>query len=184
MPTAPSVLFERIVAVVDKDVISEGELLAEAKLALVMQEGSRAASLVPDGSLRVAFLEHLIDQMLVARESRRMGAAQVPNEDIDARMVQLAAKFPSQDSYLSFTDTLTMDPAFVRTVMARDLTNERYIHHRLDTRLAAQGRNTPGANQDEAFTQALRIWLKELRQGVAIRVLDEQGLLRTQRVRR
>ena len=177
---------ERIVAVVDKDVITEGELRAEARLALVMRHGAQGATVQLDNAYLRSFVDHLISQVLVAQEARRMGAEGASDIEVNARMATLAGHFATPSAYRSFMDSLTMDQEFVRAVMARDVQNDRYIAQRLRTRLLAQQKHVLGqpgaADADErAQHKALQRWLAELRRAVQVRVLDDEGLLHLER---
>jgi hypothetical protein len=175
---------ERIVAVVDKDVITEGELRAEARLALVLRHGEAGATAPLDGAYVQAFVDHLISQVLVAQEARRMGAAGAAEVEVNARMALLAGQFATPTAYRTFMDSLTMDGDFVRAVLARDVQNDRYIAQRLRTRLLAQPKQAlPGAGQadERARHEALQGWLAELRRAAQVRVLDDAGLLHLER---
>lgn len=186
---------ERIVGVVDKDVITEGELQAEARLALVQREGARAAFVPLPQAYLASFIDHLISQVLVAQEARRMGAAGASEQEVNARLAALAAQFDGQEAYLTFLNSLTMDVEFVRQVMARDVQNDRFVRERLRTRLLAQGRgdgrHAPGAAPgphtaspnatSRAEHKALERWLGELRRAAQVRVLDNRGLLHLER---
>ena len=177
---------ERIVAVVDKDVITEGELRAEARLTLVMRHGEPGVAAKLDRAYLQAFVDHLISQVLVAQEARRMGAEGASDVEVNARMATLAGQFATPTAYRAFIDSLTMDGDFVRAVMARDVQNGRYIAQRLRTRLLAQQHHVlgqPGAAEadERAQQKALQQWLLELRRAVQVRVLDDEGLLHLER---
>lgn len=175
----PSSIFERIVAVVDKEVITQGELEAEARLALVLRNGNAAADVPLSQDYLRAFANHLISQMLVAQEARRMGAEGAADVDIEARLNALQAQFSGREAYLSFISGLTMDLAGVRAVMARDVQNDRYIAQRLRTRLLAhnQTRVTAHKSPELKETKALEGWLSELRRAAQVRVLSDEGVL-------
>jgi hypothetical protein len=180
-PAAAALLLERIVAVVDKDVITAGERLAEARLALVWREGEAGAQAVPDAAFLHAFTDYLIGQVLVARESRRMGAPEVTDDEVDARLEALRAAFVSERAYDAFVQQLTIDPAHLRAVLARDLRNDRYIAQRLRTRLFGRTGAGAAAQASEARQQALAAWVGELRRAVQVRRLDADGKLQLER---
>lgn len=178
---ATPVLLEHIVAVVDKDVITAGERLAEARLALVWREGEAGAQAVPDAAFLHAFTDYLIGQVLVARESRRMGAPEVTDDEVDARLEALRAAFVSERAYEAFVQQLTIDPAHLRAVLARDLRNDRYIAQRLRTRLFGPSGAVGAAQASEARQQALAAWMGELRRAVQVRRVGVDGRLQLER---
>lgn len=183
-PYGKSHLLERIVAVVDKDVVTQGELEAEARVALVLREGERAAQVTLDDPFLQTFLQHLIDQMLVARESRRMGADEVTDAQVDAAQGQLRNQFASNDGYGKFIMSLGVDDDFIRTLVARDLRNANTVAQRMRTRMAGQ-RRKPAADaaqaatdvKDPAYARALRAWLDELHRAATVRIAQSDGLL-------
>jgi hypothetical protein len=163
----PGSRIDSVVAVVDKDVITESELLTEARIALAWREGERAATAELSDELLEALRDYLIDQTLVASQARRLGAEDVPEEAIDQRAWQFTQRFSSQNAYRAFLRRFGITEAAVRDILARDLRNDRYIAQRMRTRLlgGASREGTPAARYDAAVKQ----WLQELRQSVELR---------------
>lgn len=173
--------YEHIVAVVDTDVVTMGELVAEWRIARALACGPEALSAPADGAALQPFLDVLIARMLVAKEARRMGVEAASDEAIEARGLALRQALGSPRAYHQFLTQLTLDPALLRAVLARDVQVERYTEQRLRTRLVAHRTEaaTPAAEPqlDAAWAHARAQWLEELRRAADIRLADEAGRL-------
>lgn len=183
-PGVQGLLLDRIVAVVDNQTVSQAELAAEARLALARraQVPEASARVVLDAPMLHDFLSYLIGQMLVAREARRVGAQEVHQADVDAAYEAFAASFASAAALDVWSHETAVSPAFVRDVLRREQTVERYLGQRLRTRLA--GLASSGDDDNDAAKErrnALRAflpgYLAELRQTVEVRRLTPSGAL-------
>lgn len=177
---------DKIVAVVDTQTVTQSELAAEARLAVVRRSADkvRAASVALDGAFLHDFLDYLIGQMLVAREARRVGIDDVPASEVEQAFRALVAGFPTEADYEVFVANLGATPSFIREVLRRDRQNERYLQQRLRTRLAglgvapdAEGDGRGAARRAEALRTFLPAYLAELRQSVEVRRLGPSGAL-------
>jgi hypothetical protein len=168
---------ERVVAVVDKEVITETELLTEARVALAMRSGERAASAPLDPELVRSFRDYVVDQTLVAIQVRRLGSVEISDEEIDEHTWQFMQRFNSTSAYHAFLRRFGINEGTVRDILARDLRNDRYIAQRMRTRMlgASGGVQTSGVSPE-----ALKTWLKELRHGSELRLLGPEGDLELQ----
>ena len=180
-PRVHGVPYESIVAVVDTDVVTQGELVAEWRIARALSQGPEAITVPIDKDALQPFLDVLIARMLVAKEARRMGVEAASDEAIEARVQALRKALGSPRVYHQFLSQLTMDPALLRAVLARDVQVERYTEQRLRTRLVAHRTmaTAPAVDpqQDAAWAHARAQWLDELRRAADIRLADESGRL-------
>ena len=176
-------LIDRIVAVIDKEVITESELVTETRVELAWREGEVAAAADFDAGLLAGMRDYLVNQTLIAGQARRLGTVEVPDEVVDRRMWQFGQRFSTANRYRSFLRRFGIAESTVTEILRRDLKNDLYMQQRLRTRLLG---SQPGATSDkeaggqERYAKALKQWLEELRQGVEIRVVGDSGELELQ----
>jgi len=174
----PGTEIERVVAVVDKEVITQSALLTEARVALVWREGERAANTDITEELFQAFRDYVVDQTLVAIQVRRLGSVEVSDEEIDQRAWQFSQRFTSMSAYHAFLRRHGITESVVRDILSRDLRNDRYITQRMRTRLLGGARGSPAGNS--GYGEALKTWIRELRLGAELRLLGPDGDLELQ----
>jgi hypothetical protein len=171
-------LIEVVVAVVDKEVITRSELLTEARVALAMQrggDGSEAASI--DEQFLADFRDYLINQILIAGQARRLGAAEVSEDEVTRDLERFANQFRSASAYQAFLRRHDIQVPTLRGILRRHLRNERYIEQRMRARrLGASG--TP--IDEKEYQEGLRQWLGELRDTAEIRLPGPDGELEIQ----
>jgi hypothetical protein len=173
----PGTLIDRVVAVVDKEVVSQSELLVEARVALAQHEGEAAAATDLDEPALKAFLEWLVSQILVSAQARRLGAAEVTAAEVERDLQALTQSFSSPDAYRAFLRRFDISEDRLRNILERDRRNERFIADRM--RLLGSGER--GADPSSPpYQQALRRWLEELRDAVDLRLLGPTGELELQ----
>lgn len=168
---------ERVVAVVDKEVITQTELLTETRVALAWRQGEHAASADLNEELFQVFRDYVVDQTLVAIQVRRLGSVEVSDEEIDQRAWQFSQHFSSMSAYHAFLRRFGISESTVRDILARDLRNDRYITQRMRTRVVS-GRGS--TSTPENYAETLRGWIRELRQGAELRLLGPDGDLELQ----
>lgn len=168
-------LVDQVVAVVDKEVVTQSELLIEARIALALRHGDDAVSATLDETFMTSFRDYLVNQLLVSEQARRFGAADVAEQEVDAQVTELSRRFSSPASFQSFLRRFGVGLGTVRAIVRRDLRNERYVRERLRLRLIGQGELDRLG--DEQYDRALRAWLGELRATADIRLLGPDGEL-------
>ena len=169
-----AVLVDRVVAVVDKQVVTQAELMTEARVALVQREGEGAAEAALDDQALQAFVDYVVNQTLVAAQARRLGAVDVPAADVERQLQGFIGRFQSVDGYRAFLRRFDLSEDGLRNILARDLRNARFIADRMRLIAAGAGAADPNAAPYQA---ALRRWLDELRDAVDVRLLGPQGEL-------
>ncbi len=172
--TVHGTLVDRVVAVVDKQVITESELLVETRIALAQREGEQIAAADLDPKLLDKFLDYLIDQVLLSSQARRFGTQEIPEADIDKAVQQFANAFRSRESYQAFLRRFDIDEASLRNIMQRNLRNDRYIKERMRLRMLGE---TGELRDSPRYREALHKWLVELRNAAEIRRLGPTGEL-------
>jgi hypothetical protein len=173
----PGTLVDRVVAVVDKQVVTQSELLLEARVALLLREGEIAATADLDDQALHAFLDYLVNQLLVAGQARRLGAVEVSAGEVEHDLRELARRFRSPDAYRAFLRRFDASEDQLRNILARNRRNERFIADRMRLIGAADRLVDPSSPQ---YQQALRKWLDELRDAVDVRLLGPTDELELQ----
>ncbi len=178
---APEILVDRVIAVVDKEVVTESELLTEARVALVFREGERGAKLAAteklDAELLASMQEWVINQILVANQVRRIGYVEVSEQEVDKAVRRFAQAFVSPDAYRAFARKFDLADSTLRDILRRDLRNEKFLAQRLRPYV-------PGGGEEEdpggRYNDALARWLSEVRANAEIRLLGPTGELELQ----
>jgi hypothetical protein len=169
-------LIDRVVAVVDKQVVTQSELLTEARVALVLREGEQAVAAEFDAQALRAFLDYVVNQLLVAAQARRLGVADVATADVERELQHMVQRFRSPDAYRAFLRRFDISEDALRIILERRLRNDRFIADRM--RLVGVGGAADPASP--AYLQALRRWLDELRDAADIRLHQASGELELQ----
>ena len=172
--TPPGMLVDRVVAVVDKQVLTQSELLIEARVALALREGGDAAAADLDEPIVRAFLDYVVNQMLVSAQARRLGAEQVAGSEVDREVQRFADLFRSSDAYRAFLRRFDVSEEALRHILERNLRNQRFIADRM--RLIGAGDRFADVRSPE-YQAALKKWLDELRDTGDVRVLGPTGEL-------
>ena len=174
----PGTLVDQVIAVVDKEVVTQSELLIEARLALALHEGEQAAVAQIDRRFLDDFLVYSVNQLLISHQARRLGSIDVADEEVESAVASLSRRFRSSAAYRAFLRRFGIEAETVRRVLRRNLRNERYVRRRLRLRLLGE---TNGKKLDEQRYQAvLGEWLRELRAAAEIRLLGPDGTLERQ----
>ncbi len=196
-------LLDRVVAVVDRDVITQSQMMMEIRVALAWRAGptAAAAELAPPSrrlqapvlsrtqrAMAALYLEleaHVINQHLIAGQVRRQGSEEVNDEDLTRRLAEFRNRFDSSAAYHAFLHTFGVQGVTLRDILRRDLHNERFIESRLKALLPASQRTHDGAaatadQQAARLDRALQDWLAQLKQHVEIRLIGAGGELEVQ----
>lgn len=179
LPLARELQLDRVVAVVDKEVVTASRLMAESRLALAYRRGEIAAASVLDEELLLAFRRYVIEQMLVAGQIRKLGGVDVSEEQINARIDALMQRFSSSASYHAFRHRFGLSEEMVRDIAARDLRNEAYLQMRIRARLLTTA--NPNTISKQRYEAAVQRWIEELYQSAEVRVEAANGLLEMDR---
>jgi hypothetical protein len=166
---------DHIVGVVDKEILTDSQLRIEARLSLAWREGEVAAHAPLSRELLAALRHWTVQQMLIAAQARRLGADDVSDEDVAARLATLVGRFATPTHYAAFCANYGITDAAVSEILARDLRNERYMIQRMRTRLLGGG--DAQAIAPERYAAAVKVWLEELRQSAELRLEGPDGQL-------
>ena len=170
-------LIDQIIAVVDKEVVTRSELVAEARIALAYRGGETSESAALDDEFLRDFRDYLINQLVIAAQARRLGAAEVSETEVDEEVEHFVSGFASVGVYESFLQRYDIAVDTLRAVLRRDLRNARFIDQRMRARLVSS-ENAP--DHDAQYVRALDRWLAELREAAEIRLAGANGELEVQ----
>ena len=167
-------LLDRVVVVVDQEVITRSEWVTEARITLAWRAGEQAASADMTEELLIALRDHMIDEILVANQARRLGFEGVSDDMLAERLWQFKQRFIG-NGYRTFLMHFNIEQDAVEDLLRRDLRNETYLAQRL------RGRPTIDASEGEdAYKAAVHKWVSDLRQSAEIRLAGEDGVLELQ----
>jgi hypothetical protein len=122
-PTA-AVTVDRIAAVIDGQVLTVSEITQMVELRFF----PRLA--VSDEDHRREVLDALIAQALRYRDVERFGAQDIPSDTIEARVVEIQRRFPSEVELTAALARVELTPEELRALVKRQLQVEAYIQER------------------------------------------------------
>ena len=128
-------LVDEVVAVVSARSITLSEVRAEARIALVQQQGPGAARLEPDRGLLAATLQRMIDQRLVLGELESLRTFELERTEVEGAMLRFRPRVGPPDRYEAFLRHIDMTDDEVGQVLARQIRCARYI----DSKAKLQG---------------------------------------------
>ncbi|MFL5319264.1 MAG: hypothetical protein ACJ790_06370 [Myxococcaceae bacterium] len=133
---AESRLIDRVVAVVEGQVITQSELEFETRVALVQHGAVQAASAPLDERTMKASLDYVIGQRLHAAEAEKLQAFVLDEGEVDQALSQFEEKIGGRTSLQEFLAANEADRQSLGVVVARSLRAERILDSKI--RLRAQ----------------------------------------------
>jgi hypothetical protein len=124
VPPASAVTVDRIAAVVDRQVLTVSEIGQMVEIRFF----PRTAQSEDDHRREV--LDSLIAQALRLRDVERFGAQDIPRDTIEARVVEIQKRFPSEAEFLAALARAELTLDEVRALAKRQLQVEAYIQER------------------------------------------------------
>ena len=173
-------LVDQIIAVVDKEVVTRSELVSEARIALAYRGGETSENAALDDQFLKDFRDYLINQLVIAAQARRLGAAEVSEPEVDEEVERFASGFASAAAYELFLQRYDIAVETLRATLRRDLRNARFIDQRMRARLVS---SESDPDRDAQYVKALERWLAELREAAEIRLPGANGELEVQDAR-
>jgi len=129
-------IIDRVVAIIEGQVLSLSELEFEARVALIQRGGMQAAEAPLDEETLRGALELSISQRLQVLGAERLQAYPVERAEVDARVAAFRAKFPAEAAFEAFLARHDTDVEQLTAVLERSLRAERILDSRI--RLRAQ----------------------------------------------
>lgn len=127
---------ERVVAVIEGQVLTLSELEFEARVALIQRGGLQAAESALDEETLKGALELAISQRLQVLGAERLQAFPVERAEVDSRVAAFRARFPGEAAFQAFLTRNDADVEQLTAVLERSLRAERILDSRI--RLRAQ----------------------------------------------
>ncbi len=135
-PVAEGRQVDRVVAVIENQVLTLSELEFEARVALVQRGGVRAAEARLDEHTLRSALELVINQRLLVAGADRLQAFQAERSEVEARLKTFRERFESEPALLAFLARHEADLEQLTSVLERSVRAERILDSRI--RLRAQ----------------------------------------------
>jgi hypothetical protein len=172
---AQSSIVDRVAAVVDRQVITVSEVNQMAELHFFARNAGES-----EDDYRHRILEALIAQALRFRDVERFGAEDIPKDSIEARVTEIAKRFPTPADLDTALNRVELTPDELRALVKRQLQVEAYVQERFAPLVFV--------SNDEIEAYYRGTWSQQRRQrGLAIPPLAEvreeiRALLRASRL--
>ncbi len=124
-PATLAATIDRIAALVDRQVLTVSEVGQLVELRFFPRKPKQS-----DDDYRHSVLDALISQALQYRDVERFGAQDIPKDSIEARLHDIAARFPSPADFDAAVRRAELTPDEVRALVKRQLQVEAYIQER------------------------------------------------------
>jgi peptidyl-prolyl cis-trans isomerase SurA len=166
---------DRVAAVVDRQVITVSEVNQMVELRFFPRNAGES-----EDDFRHRILEALIAQALRFRDVERFGAEEIPKDSIEARVTEIAKRFPAPADLDAALRRVELTPDELRALVKRQLQVEEYIQERFAPLVFV--------SNDEIDAYYRGTWSQQRRQrGLAIPPLAEvreeiRALLRSSRL--
>ena len=130
-PAKDAVLLEAVVATVNQNVITKGQVEAEARVVLLRRGGLIGAQQPVDDGLRAGVLQYLINQEVILAEARRLQLFQVPQDELQRELLRVTSLFTSLAEYQQFLDDNGLSPEDLKQIIRRDLRVGKFLDSRV-----------------------------------------------------
>ena len=121
---AAAVTVDRIAAVIDGQVLTVSEVSQMVELRFFPRLGNS------DDEYRREVLDALIAQALRYRDVERFGAQDIPADTIEARVLEIQKRFPTEAEFAAALARAELTPEELRALVKRQLQVEAYIQER------------------------------------------------------
>lgn len=121
---ASAVTVDRIAATVDRQVLTVSEITQMVGIRFFPRTAQN------DDDHRRNVLDALIAQALRYRDVERFGAQDIPRDTIEARLLEIQGRFPSEAEFLAAVAQAELSLDEVRALVKRQLQVEAYIQER------------------------------------------------------
>ena len=121
---AAAVTVDRIAAVIDGQVLTVSEITQMVELRFFPRLGNS------EDEYRREILDALIAQALRYRDVERFGAQDIPGDTIEARVVEIQRRFPSETEFTAALARSELTAEELRALVKRQLQVEAYIQER------------------------------------------------------
>ncbi|HEY2828891.1 MAG TPA: hypothetical protein VGJ88_02155 [Thermoanaerobaculia bacterium] len=152
---------DRVAAVIDKQVITVSEVSQMVELRFFPRNQGES-----EDDFRHRILDALIAQALKFRDVERFGAEDIPKDSIEARVTEIAKRFPTPADLDAALNRVELTPDELRALVKRQLQVEAYVQERFAPLVFV--------SNDEIATYYRGTWSQQRRQrGLAIPPLAE-----------
>jgi hypothetical protein len=121
---AGAVTVDRVAAVIDRQVMTVSEVTQMVEIRFFPRVAAN------EDEHRRAVLDALITQMLRHRDVERFGAQDIPRDAIESRLLEIQARFASEEDFLDAVARAELTLDEVRVLIRRQLQVEAHIQER------------------------------------------------------
>ena len=154
----------RIVAIVNDEVITEGDITSQVT-SLLRDEEVPAPSPEQEGEMRAALLERLIEQRLIIQEAKRKGAS-VDSSDVAQRLQQLHDRLGTKEAYERMLRESGLNEEQLKTKIREQLMAQKRIDEEVRAKVAlsptelAQVAARPVASEGKEEVEAYHLLIR------------------------
>jgi len=134
--SAEGQVIDRVVAVIEGQVLTQSELEFETRVALVEQAGVQALAIPFDDEALRSALELVIGYRLLVLSADRLESFTAEQADVEARLSRFRGRFESEEAFQGFLARSGADVKLLTEVLKRTARAERILNSRI--RLRAQ----------------------------------------------
>lgn len=131
----PGTLIERVVAVVDRQVLTLVDVKQAARLETAYRAGPLATTMPLPVDLLEDFRRRLIHEGLLLAEALRFAPTAPAETDVDQAVVKLRQHFPDASSFQSFLHVAALSTDRLRDTLRKSLRIERFLDARIRSRI-------------------------------------------------
>lgn len=164
-------IIDRVVAIVEGQIITLSDLEFETAVRLVDKGGSEAATRELDAPALRTGLDYAINERLLSLEAEKLQAFVVDEKEVAGVAGKFIGRFESREAFDRFLSRHDAGLAQLFLVFKRRLRAERLLETRINLRVQASEAELQG----ERFHQLTRAELAQLRSAASIRLVAPPG---------
>lgn len=169
---SPTRVLDRVVAVVDGQVLTASELEFETRVALVQRGGVAAAEAPLDSAVMKSALDYAIGQRLHAAEAEKLQVFLLEEGEVDEALAQFQERIGGKTALDDFLARHEADRQMLGALLLRSLRAERILDSKI--RLKAQVPDAEVRRYYDAHASELGGTFEELRAGLKDKLIRER----------
>lgn len=142
MPEADAGAADRIVAVVNEEIITESDVLSQ--MSALLHDEDPPADAAQAHQMRQAVLQRLIDERLIIQEAKRMGVT-VGSEEVADRLRDVRARFQHDEEYAAMLKESGLTEEQLKLKLRQQLLVQKAIDAKIRSRIVVSPAELTGA---------------------------------------
>ncbi len=148
----PSAMTNRIVAVVNEDVVTEGDVQARVAALKERADAEGAETRGAETAMRRAVLQRLIEERLMLQEARRLGLA-ASSEEVAERLSRIREQLKTDDAFASMLQEEGLTEERLKQELRDQILIQRAIEQEVRAKLVVSPAEIDGALSDHGVDQ-------------------------------